>query len=174
LKIRRDAVAVSSLLFTVALLMPTPAMWRVAVTGCESNPWDSGELYRAADCFAPAGFASLAVIAIGLIVAWTGYIKGVRWTWFVMFVIVWGWEFPVLILPYLHPWTGVADIAQSLASAVRESLVARPWSGLARDFLEVSLAFMLMVLALVLPLKTFIVGRGEWPRVSPGRKLGCP
>ena len=155
MKIRRDIVAVSSILFTFALLIPAPAMWNVAVTVRENGPWVSGPLYRFQDCFAPTGLASLAVIAIGLIVTWAGYIKGVRWTWFVMFVIVWVWAFPVLMLP-LHPWTDMALFAPTLASALKES-------GMARSAMEVILAFLLMVLALILPVKTFILGRGGGP-----------
>jgi len=123
-------------------------------------------------CFAPTGFASLALIVIGLIVTWAGYIKGVRWTWFVMFVIVWLWAFPVLILPFLHPWDSTASIAQTTAythadamSDVAQTLAnthpdAISESGLARTFVEVVLVFLLMVVALVLPARTFILGRG--------------
>ena len=107
---------------------------------------------------APMGIASLAIIAIGLVVTWAGYIKGVRWTWLVMFVIVWVWAFPVLMLP-LHPWSlaNMDVLAPALASALKES-------GMARSAMGVVLAFLLMVLALVLPLKTFILGRGGWPK----------
>ena len=70
-----------------------------------------------------------------------------------MFLIVWVWAFPVLMLPYIKPWMGEPTIAQSFASSIS-------WSGTARNFLEVFLIFLLMVVALVLPAKTFIVGRG--------------
>jgi hypothetical protein len=97
---------------------------------------------------APIGITSLAIIAIGLVVTWAGYIKGVRWTWFVMFVIVWGWAFPVLLFPSLQH---MAPIKEWLPE-VRES-------GPARDFVELVLIFLLMVFALVLSVKTFILGR---------------
>jgi hypothetical protein len=41
------------------------------------------------------GAVSLTVIAIGLIVTWMGYVR-IRWTWFVMFALVWGWAYPIL------------------------------------------------------------------------------
>ena len=41
----------------------------------------------------------LAILLIGLIVTWTGFISKVRWAWFVMFVIVWGWALPNLVYP---------------------------------------------------------------------------
>lgn len=154
MKIRRVVLAVSSILLTFALLLPVPLMWRAAADLCNSNRWASGPLYRFHDCDAPLGFASLAAIAIGLIVTWAGYIRGVRWTWFVMLVIVWVWGFPVLMLQYLHlPPNPKAAFVQTLASALKESAMAR-------TFMELVLAFLLMVLALVLPLKTFIRGQG--------------
>ena len=153
LKIRGTVLPASSALFTFALLMVTPAIGRAAATGCQSGPWDAGPLYTFHDCFAPAGFASLTVILIGLIVAWTGYIKGVLWTWLVMFVIVWVWMFPVLVLPYFRYWNGAGSAAETLADAIHES-------GMARAFVEDLLAFVLMVVALVLPVKTFVVSLG--------------
>ena len=164
--IRRDAVAVSSILFTLALLTLTPAMWRAAATVRESTLW-GGSSGGPQDCFAPAGFASLAVIMVGLIAAWTGYIRGVRWTWFVMFVIVWVWAFPVLLLPHVLPWRGVETMAQSFASAISET-------GIERSYMEVVLTFLLMVLALVLPVKTSILGRGGGPGESGRANSGAP
>jgi len=166
--IRRDAVAVSGILFTVALLMLTPAMWRAAANVRESCIWGAaGPILWVQNCFALAGIASLAVIVIGLIVTWAGYVRGVRWTWFVMFVVVWVWAFPVLLLPFLLPWRGVETMAQSFAGAVSQS-------GTERSYAEVVLAFLLMVLALVLPVKTFILGRGGGPGTSGRANLGAP
>jgi hypothetical protein len=169
MKIRHDVVAVSGILFTVAFLMLTPAMMNCARVTHQSRfqdiafypePGIAPDQVVIPNHYAPLGITSLAMIAIGLLVTWAGYIKGVRWTWWVMFVIVWVWAFPVLVLPLFRPWQGVAPIPQSFASAISETLHAGPYSGLARAFLEVVLAFLLMVVALVLPLKTFILGRG--------------
>lgn len=75
-----------------------------------------------------------------------------------LFVIVWVWAFPVLLLPFLLPWRGVETMAQSFAGAISKS-------GTERSYAEVVLAFTLMVLALLLPLRTLILGqrggRGE-------------
>jgi len=178
LKIRRDALAVSSILFTLALLLLTPRMLENARTTHQSSFRDiaidvaatKGDQVAIPNFFAPLGFASLAVIGIGLIVTWAGYIKAVRWTWFVMFVIVWLWAFPVLILPFFYPSDSTASIAQTMANtpadAIGESGLPRGFvqvvseSGLPRAFVEVTLVFLLMVVALVLPAKTFILGRG--------------
>jgi uncharacterized membrane protein len=79
-----------------------------------------------------------------------------------MFVIVWVWAFPVLLLPFLLPWRGVETMAQSFAGAISES-------GTERSYAEVVLAFLLMVLALALPAKTFILGRGV-AQAGPGAR----
>jgi hypothetical protein len=168
LRLRRDVVVLSGVLFTAALLMLAPAMWKAAATvRHQGSLWGAGPQTRFQYGFASAGFTSLAVIAVGLIVTWAAYIKGVRWTWFVMFVIVWVWAFPVLVLPYLRPWKGVPTVAQSFASFISEG-------GLARNFVEVLLVFLLMVLALVLPVKTLLLGRGGSPGTSERTNLGPP
>lgn len=158
MKIRRDVLAVSSVLFSIALLILAPAMLRAAATLRESSLWGYSvdTLDWPQNCFAPAGFTSLAVILTGLIVTWTGYIRGVRWTWLVMFVVVWIWAFPVLMLPYLLPRRGLETVAQSFAGTISRN-------GVERSFLEIVLAFMLMLLALALPLKTFFLG----PKIGP-------
>src|SRR5208337_4272532 len=108
LKMRRVILAVSGMLFTVALLIPAASMWRAAAALFTSSPWACGPLYRHHDCFAPEGFGSLAVLGIGLIVTWAGYTKGVRWTWFVMFVIVWVWAFSLFMLSFVLRWRDAA------------------------------------------------------------------
>jgi hypothetical protein len=84
----------------------------------------------------------------------------------VMFVIVWVWAFPVFIIPYLKPWGGDATIAQSFASSISGG-------GPARNFAEALLAFLLMLLALVLPLKTFILRQGVGGGTSGRTNLGA-
>ncbi|HEV2496048.1 MAG TPA: hypothetical protein VG204_23710 [Terriglobia bacterium] len=179
LKIPRGAVAVSAILFTLALVTLTPAMLDDARTTYETRLRDIANVSPSAianqvvipNWYAPAGITSLAIIAMGLIVIWAGYVKGVRWTWLVMFVIVWVWAFPVLILPFspfFNPrgwgarFGGISVtqvLANTFASAIHES-------GPARDFVEVVLIFLLMVLALVLPVKTFIRGQAGGPGKS--------
>jgi hypothetical protein len=161
LKIRRDAVGVSSILFTIALLIPMPAMlgnaWTVPQTSLDIAGRMSIHNY-----YAPIGFACLAIIAIGLIVTWAGYIKGVRWTWYVLFLIAWGWAFPVLVLAEFH-WRNMLPIAQWPPLVLKGR-------GPQLGFAESVLTFLLMVLALVLPAKAFILGRG----VAQTKPLGKP
>ena len=170
MKIRHDALAASGVLITVALLALTPAMFENACTTHQITFRDISvypevgveqDQVAIPNYYAPIGITSLAIIAIGLIVTWAGYIKGVRWTWFVMFVIVWLWAFAVFILPLVYPWRSTVSIAQTFAPSkcIRLLESAMHESGMARDFVEVLLIFLLMVLALVLPIKTFILGR---------------
>jgi hypothetical protein len=168
LKIRFDALAVSSILFALALLLLTPYALDLARTTYQSRygditvhpeagiPLDQVVIPNYA---APLGITSLAIIMIGLIVTWAGYSKGVRWAWFVMFVIVWVWAFPVVVLPLWRLWQGVDAIPQRVTWAIHEVSHDGPYSYIARVFLQDNLIFLLMVLALVLPVKTFIKGR---------------
>ena len=151
MKIRRDAVAISSVLLTLALLIPLPAMLGNAWTVPQARLDIVGRILTS-NYYAPIGFASLAIIVIGLIVTWGGYIKGVRWTWFVMFLIAWGWAFPILVLAEFH-WRNMLPIAQWPPLALKGR-------GPQLGFAEAVLTLLLMVLALVLPAKTFILGRG--------------
>src|ERR1035438_5728553 len=82
----------------------------------------------------------LAIILIGPIVTWTGYAKRLRWTWFVMLVIVCVWAFPSLILPILQMRKGIL-LTEWFQTAIREP---SPY----RDLAEFALIFTLMVIAL--------------------------
>jgi hypothetical protein len=171
MRVRRDAVTISGMLFTVALLMLAPAMINSARVTYQSRfqdiafypePGIAPDQVVIPNYYAPVGITSLAIIAIGLVVTWAGYVKAVRWTWWVMFVIVWAWAFPVLMLPMLYPWHSGFSVARTLTTAIRES-------GMARSFVELVLVFLGMVVALVLPLKRFILGRGAAQHASSSR-----
>ena len=152
MKIRHDAVAVSSILFTLALLIPLPAMLGNAWTLPQTSLDIAGRM-GVQNFYAPIGFASLAVITIGLIVTWAGYVKGVRWTWFVMFLIACGWAFPVLVLAEFH-WRNMLPIAQWPPFVLKGR---GPQLGFAGSVLTLAL----MVLALIIPAKTLILGQGS-------------
>jgi hypothetical protein len=157
LKIRRDAVAVSSVLFTLALLIPMPAMLGNARTVPQTRFVIAGRLGYP-NYFPPLGFASLAIITIGLIVTWAGYIKGVRWTWFLMFLIAWGWAFPVLVLPEFH-WRNMLPVAQWPQWPPLALTGRGPQLGFAGSVLTC----LLMLIALALPVKTFLLGTHRAP-----------
>ena len=111
MRIRSDSVFVSSVLHTVALVFLV---------------WAGLGNY----------FSGSAVILIGLIVVWTGYVKRSRSAWFVMFAIVWLWAFPIFVLPFL---------AGTLRGKLELSL----------SEMESALVFCLMVTGLVLPIRKF-------------------
>lgn len=153
MRFRRDLVFVSSVLFTIALSCLVPWCWRFASAGRDKialEPLDAG--YRAAaHTMGDFGIACLTILSIGLLITWTGYVKSVRWAWFVMFIIVWLWAFPILVLP-LFQVTIMVTLPEWVSLAIRKPGEARAWT-------ESVLIFALMVIALALPIKTFFLRR---------------
>jgi hypothetical protein len=82
------------------------------------------------------GVADLALILVVLIVIWKGYVKKLRWTWFVMLIIVCGWAFPPLVLANRTHFEG-----SDLPSWAHLSI----WNSI----------FLLMLVALILPVRSF-------------------
>jgi hypothetical protein len=168
MRVRPDSVFVSSILHTIALLFFIhPALWYY---GAPSDPaavarFDAAvqlELY--ADHY--FGVASLAIILIGLIVVWTGYAKRSRPAWFVMFVIVWFWAFPVFILPsplirgYL-----ILTFPEFFYDAISGP-------GMATQVVRTILMFFIMVVGLALPMGRFFIARkANEPVHLPSRRL---
>ena len=150
MRIRRDVVFISSVLFTVAFLLLIPQSLSAALTGLRPNPGLDAGLSADAGLLGDLGTVCLAVIFVGLIVTWAGYVKRVRWTWFVMFTIVWIWAFPILVLPLLQH-----KIALTWTEWIYSSLGQ---SGSPRIWAESVLIFALMVIALILPAKAFFQG----------------
>jgi len=133
MKIRHNPVFVSSLLFTIALLFCLPDF--LSDAAYKDTLWQA------------VGFASLANILVGLIVVWTGFIRGYRWAWLVMFTIVSVWAFPVLVLPIFRGKI-VVTFGEWLGEAWR-------WPGSARIYGENIVLVSIMAVALLLPLKSF-------------------
>jgi hypothetical protein len=145
MKIRRDAAFVSSVLFTVAFAYLIPPMLANAKAGGHTQELDTA-WREVARLIHQLGVASLAVILIGLIVTWTGYVNKIRWTWFVMFIVVWGWAFPLMILPLFRALS--VPVSELFLHAFKEP-------GVARDGVEEILIFSLMLIGLVLPIRSF-------------------
>ncbi len=152
MKIRLDSVLVSSVLHTIALL----ALFRAAL-------WNFSGRVKALLAPMEAGFPDnaqtrhylgiclFAVILIGLIVTWTGYLNVRRSAWLVMFVIAWVCVFPLFILPFVSPLLhGRLELAFSefLYNAISS------W-GFPRALLESILMFSSMLAGLLLPIKKF-------------------
>ncbi len=73
MKIRRDSVFISSVLFTIAFLSCIPPISGDALTGRHPNPALDSCCAEVARLFGDLGVASLAILFIGLTVTWTGY-----------------------------------------------------------------------------------------------------
>jgi len=159
MRIRADSVVVSSVLHTIALLfLIQAALWNYSFGRyhASSSEMDLAGWNVAAQTAHLLGVACLAVIVIGLIVVWTGYIRRSRAAWLVMFVIVWFWAYPIFLHPFLGP---VLRGRLSLpVSEVLYNAVSGP--GFCRSMLETSLVFSIMVIALVLPIRRFLAKQG--------------
>jgi len=149
MRIRCDSILISSVLFTIVFAWAAPIFLADALTWRRSMFQETDHLW-VGNYLAPIGFASLAIILIGLIVVWTGYLNRIRWAWLVMFTIVSVWAFPVMILPILQHRKGIS-VTEWLQTAIR---VASPY----RDMAVTVLMFSLLVIALILPMKSFFLG----------------
>jgi hypothetical protein len=166
MRIRTDLVFISSVLFTIALVCLIPAFWANVLTERDKialAKLDAG--YRlAAQTMSDLSVVCLAIILIGLIVIWTGYVKRARSAWFVMFVVAWIWAFPLLVFP-LFRGRVVVTFSERLYDAIYQPGSARTWA-------ELVLIFLLMVIALLLPIKSFFLVREiEEPTHRPSLKL---
>ena len=135
-RLRLDAVFISAVLFTIAFVSLLPPCLRAAWTSEVSS-------------FQQAGASCLANILAGLLVTWLGLGRRFRWSWFVLFIIVWVGEFPILVLPFFQHTLGIS-IAEGISRALREPGSPRSWA-------EGVLIFALMVVALLLPIKSLFV-----------------
>jgi len=175
MKIRRDAVFISSVLFTIALLWLVPPFVQHVLDGraaLHENDFGLRLYFRGSVAL---GIASLAIVLIGLIVTWTGFIRRVRWAWFVMFVIVWGWALPNLVYAdVVYPVSRHLLSITDLPAIFLEGLIGH--AGLPRDFargfVQLTVIFALMVIALVLPIRSFFWGP-EVGRQQHSPTLNC-
>jgi biopolymer transport protein ExbD len=98
-KVRFSTTSISALILSLCLVTSIPAALSNASTWNELTvklPY--GAMWNS---LAPLGFAYLGIVAIGLIVLWTGYRKRERWAWFVIFIALWFFYFPSYVLPVL-------------------------------------------------------------------------
>ena len=155
LRIRHDVVFISSVLFTIALVSQIRWAWWNVLEGYEDMKGLDVWRRPALQSFSEIGKLTLALVFIGLIVTWTGYLNKVRWTWFVMFILVSGLAIPLGIFPWLmHPKVFL-DIPGLLVNAWKGE------PGPARPILEEISIFLLMVIALLLPVKSFFSRRTD-------------
>jgi hypothetical protein len=168
MRVRPDSVFISSILHTIALLFYVrPALWyygaasdRAALARLDAG--FQGEAY-AEHRF---GVACLAIILIGLIVVWTGYAKRSRPAWFVMFVIVWFWAFPVFI-----PIVPLAR-GEFMLTFPEFFYHAISGPGMTTQMVRSILMFLIMVVGLALPMGRFFIERkANEPVQLPSKRL---
>ena len=170
MRVRPDSVFVSSILHTIALLFfVRPALWYYGVATDRASvarlvAGVQGEAY-ADHRF---GVVCLAIILIGLIVVWTGYAKRSRPAWFVMFVIVWFWAFPVFILPLVVPLAR-GEFMLTFPEFFYDAISG---PGMTTQIVRSILMFLIMVVGLALPMGRFFIARkANEPVHLPSRRL---
>ncbi len=149
MKTRANSVVISSVLWTVCLLALVPHNIEF-VTAWPSHGVPSGRVVPG-NCFFLLGFSALALVAVGLIIVWCGYIHRVRWTWWAMAAIAWVFMFPVYV------WPVVSDIYAAPSvnwSGWLKNALAGP--GVDRQVAKIFLDFLGMVVALLIPAKVFL------------------
>jgi hypothetical protein len=155
MRIRADLAFVSSVLFTIALLNLIPAGRWYFSAGTDKAALEKLDVGFQAEAQMAhyLGLACLVIIFIGLIVVWTGYVKRSRSAWLVMFVITWAWVFPFFALPNLRG-PRVFTFPEWIFNAIYEP-------GHPRTAAQLVLTFFAMVVALILPMKSFFLARKE-------------
>ena len=152
MKIRLDSILASTVLHTIALLaLVQAALWNFSGrTKALLAPMEAG-FPDDTQTRHYMGICLFALILMGLIVTWTGYVNMRRSAWLVMFVIAWVCVFPLFVLPFVSPLLhGRLELTFSefLYNAIDG------W-GLPREFLESILIFSAMLAGLLLPIKKF-------------------
>src|SRR6267154_2815526 len=144
MKIRTDSAFVTSALFTAALVFLVPTFWANLLTQ-HDKIWlvklDAGQ-QAASRTMSDLSVISLGIILIALIVTWTGYTQRARWTWVVMFIVVWVWAFRLLVYPLFE---GKPDLSISewLYTAIYQPGLARLWAKSVLIFLVMAVALFL-------------------------------
>lgn len=162
MRVRFDSVFVSSVLYTIGLLcLVRAALWTYYGSTNALLVADDQTMHY-------LGVACLAIILIGLIVIWTGYVRRARSAWLVMFVVVWFWVLPLFAYRFLE-----AVIHGRLQLSFPEFLYDAISPGDFRPWVEAVLIFLLMVVALVLPIRKLFFGKGCSRTSSPAIRQGC-
>lgn len=153
MRIRTDSVFISCVLFTIALIRLIPPVLRYALNERDQRALALGDIGFPMEPHTMhyLGVACVAIILIGFIVIWTGYVKRPRSAWLVMFVITWAWAFPIFVRP-MFPLTEPLTLPEFYFNAIYEPGPPRIW-------MRFILSFSLMVIALVLPIKSFLLVR---------------
>jgi hypothetical protein len=152
MRVRAVSALVSSVLFTLALLSLTPAALWYFSSGTDKEAIARLDAGYQAEAYTAhyLGVACLAIILIALIVVWTGYVRCPRSAWLVMFAVTWAWAFPTIALPQLK--RGGFTLPELIYDAIHGPMPPRSAA-------QMAVIFALMVIALLLPIRSFFFGR---------------
>jgi hypothetical protein len=168
MKVRCSSTFVSTLLLSLCLATFIPAALRNALTWREL--YLDGPDMKVQNYLMPFGCVYLGIVTIGLITLWTGYRKGERWAWLVMLIILLCFSFPSVVLPVLlqiraqnWQWSLLLDLFRAPQEGWRQCLAIKPScceyavgiQCVGFGILIGLLQFLVMSLALILPLKAF-------------------
>jgi hypothetical protein len=148
MKIRFSTTLVSALLMSLCLMFFIPASLQFASTW-KILYYDETLGFREPNLLMPLGFCALGFEVIGLIVLWTGYRKKECWAWFVMLSILLFFVFPDNVLKLLLEMQTPAFQWPYLLNGIRD--VYWPSISTALGVLD----FLVMLVALLLPIKAF-------------------
>jgi hypothetical protein len=139
-------------IFLASCLLLTPAFFWVLPYMIDCARYTGTDITRYMT--QTAGLASLTIIVVGLIVIWTGLVRGSRVAWVIMAVIVWVWAFPIMIL--ISPMRVKHIITHPLSDW--SYLVLEAWHGghLAQVLLGNTVFFLLMLVGLILPVRALL------------------
>jgi hypothetical protein len=150
MKIRADLALVSGVLLTIALLSLVRAGTWYLNDGAALANLETGWRF-AAQRSRHLGVACLAITLVGLIVIWTGYVRRARAAWVLMAVITWAWAFPLFAWPQLKG-PRVFTVPEWIFNAIYAH-------GDDRTVAQLVLSSLFMVIALLLPIRSFFFSR---------------
>ena len=165
MKIRLDSVLVSCVLHTIALLaLVQAALWNFSGrTKALLAPMEEAGFHTDTQTLHYLGICLFALVLVGLIVTWTGYLNMRRSAWLVMFVIAWVCVFPPFVLPWVSPL-----LHRRMDLTFSEFLYNAIYGwGFPRELLVSILMFLAMLVGLLLPIKKFL---GTHDRDEPTRR----
>ncbi len=149
MRFRLNSLYISGTLLTLCLLSIVPSLLRLAATWRQRNIIFA-DRYSCYNWESLLAIASLALIITALLVLWTGYWRGMRSAWFVMFVFVFIYFVPVYFGDtFLSIWTeGPSWWHRFISGLWRGDTMA---AAMLRHFIRLAA----MLVALFLPLRVF-------------------
>lgn len=155
MKSRCNTTLVSTLLMSLCLMALIPGSLRFASTWRELYFEAAG--YREQNLLMPLGFYSLGLEMIGLIALWTGYRKKERWAWLVLLILLLFFVFPTNVLKLILEMQTPSFDWSAWFQGIRDGYWPSIWMAVGL------LNFLVMVVALLLPVKAFFWRQADGP-----------